>query len=204
MTSYIAIVNSEIDPNSGITADLMTKLRDNPIAMLEGPSAAPINAAAWHPYNSVANNDGNTGIIYSFAVSGAVTTLESPTFADGYEYMFIFENVSSSTNTIITWELYRETSAAYAGASSVIDIGVVSATFSGQMNISYPRKVASAHFVTGQAVVGSTNSTTALTSVSGVVRHTTSQKIGKVRFGISGPGQIDAGIIYMYRRRVWY
>ena len=41
MTSYIAIANAEVDPNSPITADLMTKLRDNPIAMGEGASGAP-------------------------------------------------------------------------------------------------------------------------------------------------------------------
>lgn len=41
MTSYISIANSEIDPNSGITAELMTKLRDNPIAISEGNSSAP-------------------------------------------------------------------------------------------------------------------------------------------------------------------
>lgn len=41
MTSYISIANSEVDPDSPITADLMTKLRDNPIAISEGSSGAP-------------------------------------------------------------------------------------------------------------------------------------------------------------------
>lgn len=41
MTSYITIANTEVDPDSPITADLMTKLRDNPIAISEGSSGAP-------------------------------------------------------------------------------------------------------------------------------------------------------------------
>ena len=41
MTSYIAINNSEIDPNSPITADLMTKLRDNPIAVFMDDASVP-------------------------------------------------------------------------------------------------------------------------------------------------------------------
>jgi hypothetical protein len=41
MTSYITINNSEIDPDSPITADLMTKMRDNPLAIGEGATGAP-------------------------------------------------------------------------------------------------------------------------------------------------------------------
>jgi len=51
MTSYITINNTEVDPDSPITADLMTKLRDNPIAMAEGASGAPrvYGAAMYGP-----------------------------------------------------------------------------------------------------------------------------------------------------------
>lgn len=41
MTSYITINNSEIDPDSPITADLMAKFRDNPLAIGEGATGAP-------------------------------------------------------------------------------------------------------------------------------------------------------------------
>ena len=41
MTSYVAVSNGEIDADSPITADLMSKLRDNPIAITEGASGAP-------------------------------------------------------------------------------------------------------------------------------------------------------------------
>jgi hypothetical protein len=41
MTSYVAIADSDIDPESPIVATLMTRLRDNPIAITEGSSGAP-------------------------------------------------------------------------------------------------------------------------------------------------------------------
>ena len=47
MTTYIPILNSEIDPESPVTESLAQRFRDNPIAIAEGDSAAPrINPAA--------------------------------------------------------------------------------------------------------------------------------------------------------------
>lgn len=47
MTTYIPILNSEIDPESPVTESLTQRFRDNPIAIAEGDSAAPrINPAA--------------------------------------------------------------------------------------------------------------------------------------------------------------
>jgi len=41
MTSYVTITDGEIDPESPITTTLMTKMRDNAIAIAEGTSPAP-------------------------------------------------------------------------------------------------------------------------------------------------------------------
>lgn len=41
MTSYVAIADSDIDPESPLVATLMTRLRDNPIAITEGSTGAP-------------------------------------------------------------------------------------------------------------------------------------------------------------------
>lgn len=41
MTTYTAIPNTDIDVDSPVTTDLMTKVRDNPIAISEGASGAP-------------------------------------------------------------------------------------------------------------------------------------------------------------------
>ena len=48
MTAYTAIADADIDPESPITTTLVTRLRDNPIAISEGTSPAPsIQTAAY-------------------------------------------------------------------------------------------------------------------------------------------------------------
>ncbi len=47
MTAYTAIPDSDIDPESPGTTTLFTRLRDNPIAVLEGNAVAKIANAAF-------------------------------------------------------------------------------------------------------------------------------------------------------------
>lgn len=69
MTTYTAITNAEIDQDSPVTEPLMTKLRDNPLAIAEGASGAPrIQKAAIQP-----NDLGYNTLNYSFgSASGTV------------------------------------------------------------------------------------------------------------------------------------
>lgn len=41
MTAYTSIANSRVDPESPVDTNLITQLRDNPIAMFEGSAGAP-------------------------------------------------------------------------------------------------------------------------------------------------------------------
>ena len=41
MTTYVTILNTQVDPDSPITTQLMTALRDNPIALAERDPSAP-------------------------------------------------------------------------------------------------------------------------------------------------------------------
>ena len=59
MTAYIPILNSEIDPESPITESLMQRLRDNPIAIVEGSAGAP----AATPGNFSIGGSGADGVI---------------------------------------------------------------------------------------------------------------------------------------------
>ena len=53
MTTYTAIADTEIDQDSPVTETLMTKMRDNPIAITEGASGAPrIVAGALNTTNT--------------------------------------------------------------------------------------------------------------------------------------------------------
>lgn len=222
MTSYITITDAETDPSAPITSELAKKWRDNPLAIAEGDSTAPVNQTAWHPYNKVTVNDANTGIIYNFPTDGAVATVTSPDFQDGYEYAFMFADLASSAaSATLRIDWYRETSAAYSGVTSVSGATLFSSTtlpLNAFFALPFVRFTRRYHILTGESLTGSTNifvdaNTTSIHSgvasdpvvVEGI-RHATPQKILRVRFSansgnITGSG--STGTITMYRRRVF-
>ena len=110
MTTYTTIPDTDIDQDSPVTQPLMTALRDNPIAIAEGASDAPVVAAGWHPYDMISVGDGNDGLIYDYAVDGGVTIIETPAFEDGYDYRVTFEDLGRtvSGNLQLTFQFLRD------------------------------------------------------------------------------------------------
>ena len=70
MTTYTAITGAEIDTDSPITESLMTRLRDNPIAIMEKASGAPVLANNYVTNTMVATN----AITDTKIATGAVTS----------------------------------------------------------------------------------------------------------------------------------
>ena len=111
MTSYIAIVNSEIDPNSGITADLMTKMRDNPIAMAEGASGAPrVYGAAMYG-----------------AVAGAVIQRNCLPFGN--------ESATSSSVTKVVTKIIPSAFTAIVGCTVRLNLTCVQSGYAGEVRV---------------------------------------------------------------------
>lgn len=77
MTAYVAIADSDIDPESPLTATLMTRIRDNPIAITEGSSGAPKIQTAGIQDNAV------TGAKLTAAIAGNYLTLPPPVYYGG-------------------------------------------------------------------------------------------------------------------------
>jgi hypothetical protein len=201
MTTYVPVPDGDIDQDSPGTQPLFTALRDNPIAIAEGATIAPYNHYAWHPYNGTNVGDGATGLIYDFAVSGAVTLITSPDFVDGYEYRFMFDMLSSSV-TNFTVNLWRETAGAYAGATDLMS-GITAGTslLRGFVEILQPRRISNWCNVVPVdlfAQVASTNAvnTGAIPTVV-KVSHTTAQKILRAQFS---KGLLGGGRVYMHKR----
>jgi len=72
MTTYTAIPNGDIDPESPITTGLMTLLRDNPIAMFEKATGAPVLANNYVTQAMIAANTvGRSEIREAFGTSYA-------------------------------------------------------------------------------------------------------------------------------------
>ena len=197
MTAFVAIPNGDIDQDSPVTQELFTALRDNPLAIAEGATGAPITAAGWHPYNGTLNGTGD-GKYYDFAVHGAVASVETPTFADGYEYMIILDGlIKGGASGDFNIEVYRETTAAYSSAF-VLLTSVNRA--SGRIEFLQARKTLPLHIV--KADVSGITSTTPVATVGDsrvTVAHSSAQKISKARLAFPG-NNTSAGKLYLYRR----
>lgn len=190
-----AVSNTPIAFQKPITLQQGRALRDNPIAMAEGQDDAPYVAAQWHPYDGVLVADGNDGLIYDYAVSGAAATVETPAFADGWEYRIMLVSVTYNTGTGVPQiELYRETSAAYS-AVTALSAGAFNTGqgYSGGIDILMPRVAQRFPAVTGAVGQHYAGANPDLSSV---------QKVGKARFSWS-TDSVQGGKIYLYRRKCW-
>lgn len=105
MTTWTSIGNAAVAVGGIPSSSTVTALRDNPIALAEAASGAPVVFAGWHPYNKVTVGDGATGKFYDFAIHGLQTSFDTPDFEDGYEYRIVARNMSHSSGSSQTLNL---------------------------------------------------------------------------------------------------
>lgn len=203
MTTYndAAVSDASIAFQKPITLQQGRALRNNPIATAEGATDAPYVAAGWHPYDGVTVGDGADGVIYDFAVDGAVSSIETPNFVDGYEYEIRFSALIPSTGLPdLRVEFYRETSAAYAGTTIIEATIGVGAPVSGYIGPFIPRASSRLfRFMFCSDTAGS-NALTTFTVDNILIKHSTAQKILKARISTSVPA-LGGGKIYLFKRR---
>lgn len=186
---------------SAMTAALGLKADASALAAKADASAMLYD---WHPYNKTAVNDANDGLIWSFAANGAVAEVVTPNFVDGFEYMIVLDRVLNSSNGNIRVDIYRETSAAYAGATT-ISTSTTSVPVSGVIEITRPRAVSKQHQIFARTEGDASDSVAAQTPTFIVAKHTTAQKLLRARLNmntgnITGSGGV--GAIYLYKRRL--
>lgn len=201
MTTYTAIANSEIDADSPVTTTLMQAMRDNPIAISEGSSGAPVVAAGWHPYDMVTVGDGNDGAIYDSAVDGSVATVATPSFADGYEYAIVFEQLGAISTNTIDARIYFDVAAGYSAwttISALINLGVAASQPSGIFYLPMSRVLKHIHEF--RWMVDLANQTTGSVSVAASVTTGALDHAGGIELRASG-SNISAGKIKLLRRR---
>lgn len=196
-----AVSDTVIAHKKPITLQQGRQLRDNTIAIAEGASGAPImQNGGWHPYDRTVIGGAETGLIYDFATDGAVASVETPTFEDGFEYMLFIDRIGSSLSSQnLVIEVYRETDAAYSTAwTSTGTSGIGATTNSAMVEIVLPRLAKTLHPVRGWAYLPSGSGEVINPAP---VYNATVQKISKSRIKWSSGG-INAGKIYLYRRGV--
>lgn len=156
-------------------------------------------AAGWEAYNTTGD-----GKFYDFAVHGAVASVETPTFADGYEYMIIAESFGKGVSgAALTFqiELYRNQAAAYAGAAAFfLTTGTAALSVTGFVALYLPRRTVRSHYIIGHMATDTTNTTTGGGLFYNMVNHTTATKIGKARVSWSTAALSTSGKLYLYRR----
>lgn len=199
MTSYIEITDGETDPGAPGTSELWKKWRDNPIAMAEGATGAPlIRAAGFVPHGWQKFNDGGGAVLWDYASDGAVASVETPQFEDGYEYLINCHNLRGSSSGTLYVDIFAQTYASYL--TSVMTTALYNAGgMWGLFSIPAPSLVKTLHAVhcpfgfydftgTWQIQPGKV----------GAIYTSTPQTIGKAR--IRASASFNQGTISLYKR----
>lgn len=199
--AWVNIPDTSLDPDAPLTSQLAFAWRDNPIAIAEGAEGAPVITGIWHPYDMAAAGDGADGELWSFAVDGAVSEVETPNFADGFEYQLLCDELSGSATADFRIGLFLATSESYINADVVTAVNSEQAR-SIQATIHRPRDVSRTHALEyiGWTWDGSASTTGGMNTFS--IQNNTAQKIGKARVSIS-IGTFDAGRIRLFRRKLY-
>ena len=116
MTTYTAIADADIDPESPGNATLFTRIRDNPIAITEGAAGAPsiANAALAETYGLIKVGGG--------ALSG--TTNFTGIFTSDYEAYVIYGNQVRLSNSTASLQARWGVGGSYKSTSYYERIGV--------------------------------------------------------------------------------
>ena len=202
MTSFTPLPNTAVQAGGRPRGSTITALRDNPLAIAEGDSTAPVNQAMWHPYNKVTVGDANTGRFYNFATDGVVANAVSPDFVDGYEYRIRGYALShnSGAGAAIRVELFRETGGVYSAAYDMAT-GINSLNWSFELYLPYVRQSVQSQPVIGWIDADFANAFTGATTLNMHLGLSTAEKITRARISFSA-GNIDAGQLFLDRRRV--
>jgi hypothetical protein len=213
MTTWTTIVNEAVAVGGIPASSTVTALRDNPISIAEQSSGSPVLFSGWQAYDKVSNGDAARGLLWDFAVSGTRTSVETPNFEDGWEYRIIAIGLSASSgNGGGRVQLYGETLATWDSVSTFGVMSTAGDLSSFDVEILFPRLVKNAHFARNSGGYYTTSTSTwnettdtptatACVGPSSTRYYTTAQKILKARAQLGSLLNLNAGKVYLFRRR---
>jgi hypothetical protein len=189
MTTSTVISNALVAVGAKPFASTMQALRDNIAAGLECDPTAPVNAACWHPYDMVYGNDGAIGRFYNGAV---VASVAAPTMELGWDYLF--RGIGLSHNDAGTPRSFLVNGVDAIGSTLAHTVTVnFSFEITAPMVTDWPKIQQN-----GVRNVSSGGGNAGLTGASFFTNNAT----GLSTFNFSwSAGSIDAGQLFMYRRR---
>jgi hypothetical protein len=198
--AWTNISNAAVAVGAIPSSSTVTALRDNPVAVADASSGAPVVFAGWHPVDKVSVGDGKDGLIYDHAVSGTVSSVITPDFEDGYEYRVIAHAMSHTdtlNNRRLEIEAFKQTDAAYRLIRQSAE-GSSSDYFGLDAQFFMPRLATESHLVFTMSYrdgdfSSGLDSTPAMYDLP-------AQKILRARV-IFNSGNIDRGKVWLLRRR---
>lgn len=194
MTTWTTISNAAVAVGAIPSSATVTALRDNPSAIAESASGAPVVAAGWHPVDKVTIGDGKAGLIYDFAVNGTASVITTPNFADGWEYRLLgFDMESSIGDDRLNFDGQFETDGFERIRYSTNGVGV----FAFDLEIVTPRISKRTHFMNGYVA---RNGDVNIANVDALSFQNPAQKLINARLYFS-TGNFSAGKVYFFRRR---
>jgi len=190
MTTYTSISNAAVAVGGIPSSSVVTALRDNPAAIAESANSAPILSAGWHPYDKVTVGDGATGLFYDFAIHGALTSIDTPAFADGWEYKILIRNAGYTSGSNRNFRFLFDTGT----ISSTALVASSAAKVTGDLEVLNARMAEAYRIYNWFNTFGDT-------PVTGDQSSTSTTKQSKVTFSWSGANAFASGKMYLLRRR---
>jgi hypothetical protein len=196
MTTWTSISNAAVAVGGIPSSSTVTALRDNPSAIAEAASGAPIVVSGWHPIDKVTIGDGKTGLIYDWAINGTVANVTTPDFEDGWEYRIVGHMLTSSFLGTVRLQVsaFFEIDAVYRRLAFGTDTAN-NASFGCDVVIPMPRLATQVHPVLGDMFVNN-----AVAMAFDAPYDATIQKLTRARISFTS-GNINSGKVYLFRRR---
>lgn len=130
MTTYTAIANTEVDAESPVTEELVTRLRDNPLAIAEGDSSAPKvqGIALDNVYKGSVFTIGNAATNFTGLAGAQWIRIDFSVFSSGPSVSF---QIGYSNDNGSSFGSYQTITSTAADRSGVIYINLSSGAISG-------------------------------------------------------------------------
>lgn len=211
MTDYTALSNTAVGVGGLPSGATVTALRDNPIAIAEGAAGSPVVLFGWHPHDMVSAGDGSTGIVWDGSVDADVSSVETPVFVDGYEYLIICNGLQraggSTTGLSITLELFFQTTGAYSSPIVLMLDILPTGTYylNSYIEVIRPRDVSKIHLINATTGhwTGTGDGITASAIGGGALKNAAAQKISKARIKMSAAFSFNVGSIAVMKRKLY-
>jgi hypothetical protein len=199
MTTYTTISNAAVAVGAIPSSTTVTALRDNPTAIAEASSGAPVVFAGWHPVDKVSVGDSANGLIYDHAVTGNVSSVVTPNFEDGYEYRVVASDLlcDSASTVRLNLEGFYQTDATYYRIRYSGDGTGTSFRWGYDLEIVTPRIARRSHLANGWTYK---NGDFGNDGVDSAAYDSTVQKLLRARVRFT-TGNISGGKIHFFRRR---